>query len=113
MNDRDERRNDDGSADERRDQERQRASRVAIGQLEQRDIHVHDDADPEVVAQLLEAVERFEGVVASLGGDSMVNTLDSTDPSRPRFVIPQRRADEGLRSYARRIREAADRLTGR
>lgn len=112
MNDRDERRDDD-STDERRYQERQRASRVAIGQLEQRDIHVHDDADPEVVAQLLEAVERFEGVVASLGGDSMVNTLDSTDPARPRFVIPQQRGDEGLRSYAGRIREAADRLSGR
>jgi hypothetical protein len=112
MNDRNERRRGEES-DLRREVERERASRVAIGQLEQRDIHVQSDADPEVVAQLLEAVERFESVVAALGGDSMVNTLDSSDPSRPQFVIPQRWADEGLRSYAARIRQSADRLSGR
>jgi hypothetical protein len=99
--------------DDRRERERERAKLVAIGQLERRDIHVHDDADPEVVAELLEAVERFESIVALQGGDSTVNTLDSSDPARPRFVVPQRHADEGLRRYAARIRTAAERLTGR
>lgn len=100
-------------ADERRERERERAKMVAIGQLERRSVHVQDDADPDVVVALLEAVERFESVVAAQGGDSMVNTLSSSDPSRPRFVIPQRHADEGLRRYAARIREAAERLLGR
>lgn len=99
--------------EDRRERERDRAKMVAIGQLEARDIHVHDDADSEVVAELLEAVERFESVVASHGGDSMTNARDSSDPPRPRFVIPQRHADEGLRRYAQRIHHAADRLTGR
>ena len=99
--------------EERRERERERAKLVAIGQLERRSIHVQDDADPEAVVELLEAVERFESVVAAQGGDSMVNTLSSSDPSRPRFVIPQRNADEGLRRYTARIREAAERLLGR
>jgi GGDEF domain-containing protein len=107
----DEREND--RVDERSERERERAKMVAVGQLERRGIHVHGDAHAEVVAELLEAVERFESIVASYGGDSMVNTLDSSDPPRPRFVIPQRHADEGLRRYAARIRAAAERLTGR
>lgn len=96
--------------DERQLREIRRATMVAIGQLEQRGIHVRDDANPELVADLLEAVERFEGAVAARGGDSMVNTLDSSEPARRRFVIPERRADEGLRSYAGRIRQAAEDL---
>ena len=85
---------------------------VAIGQLEHRGIHVRDDADPDLVADLLEAVERFEGAVAARGGDSMVNTLDSSSPPRGRFVLPERRADEGLRRYTARIRQAIDELMG-
>jgi hypothetical protein len=98
--------------DERRERELRRATMVAIGQLEHRGIHVRDDADPDLVADLLEAVERFEGAVAERGGDSMVNTLDSSEPSRRRFVIPERRADEGLRGYTARIRQATDDLMG-
>lgn len=100
-------------ADELREREVRRATEVAIGELEQRDIHVRDDAPPSLVAELLEAVERFEGAVAALGGDSMVNTLDSSAPAEPRFVIPRRHADEGLRRYAARIRQAADDLLRR
>lgn len=96
--------------DERRQQELRRATMVAIGQLEQRGIQVRDDADPELVADLLEAVERFEAAVAARGGDSMVNTLDSSSPARARFVLPERRADEGLRRYTARIRQATDDL---
>jgi len=92
--------------DERRQQELRRATMIAVGQLEQRGIHVRDDADPDLVADLLEAVERFEGAVAARGGDSMVNTLDSSSPPRARFVLPERHADEGLRRYTARIRQA-------
>jgi hypothetical protein len=98
--------------DERRIRERQRATSVAIGQLEQRDIHVRDDADPAAVAELLESVELFEAAVAARGGDSMVNTLDSSRPDRPRFVVPARQADEGIRRYSSRIRQAAEALRG-
>lgn len=111
MRDRD-RGRESSRSDERQEQEVRRATLVAIGQLERRGIEVRDDANPELVAELLEAVERFEATVAARGGDSMVNTLDSSAPSSPRFVIPERRADEGLRRYAARIRQATDELMG-
>ena len=98
--------------DERREREITRATMVAIGQLERRGIHVRDDANPDLVADLLEAVERFEGAVSARGGDSMINALDSSDPARRRYVIPERRAVEGLRRYAVRIRQATDELMG-
>lgn len=90
--------------------DRARAAETAIGQLEQRDIRVEAGADPERVAELLEAVERFEGVVASLGGDSMINTLDSSQPERPQYVLPERARGESLADYASRVRGAAERL---
>lgn len=94
-------------SDAPRQRELERATQVAIGELERRDIHIRDDADPALVVELLEAVERFEDAVAALGGDSMVNTLDSSAPSDPRMVLPRRFADESLRRYAARIRQAA------
>ncbi len=111
MRDRD-RERESSRSDERQEQEVRRATLVAIGQLERRGIEVRDDSDPELVAELLEAVERFEGAVAARGGDSMVNTLDSSEPVTPSFVVPERRADEGLRGYAARIRQATQELMG-
>lgn len=110
MRDRDRGRDSSQRSDERQDQEIRHATLVAIGQLERRGIEVRDDSDPELVAELLEAVERFEAAVSARGGDSMVNTLDSSDPAMPSFVLPERRADEGLRRYAARIRQATEEL---
>ena len=41
------------------------------------------------------------------GGDLMVDTPESSSPDNPANVLPQRRADEPLDSYIRRIDAAA------
>jgi hypothetical protein len=55
-------------------------------------------------------VEEFEARVARLGGDSMVNTPESSDPDEERFVVPIRRDDELVEAYVTRVRHAANRL---
>ena len=111
MRERDDRRRDAG-VDERQEREVERATMLAIEQLEHRGIQVRDDADPDLVADLLEAVERFEGAVAAQGGDSMVNTIESSEPAQRRFVLPERRADEGIRRFTARVRQATQDLIG-
>lgn len=111
MRERDDRRGDAG-VDERREREVERATMLALEQLEHRGIQVRDDANPDLVADLLEAVERFEAAVAARGGDSMVNTIESSEPAQRRFVLPVRRADEGIRSFTARVRQAAQALMG-
>jgi hypothetical protein len=87
--------------------ELRRATETAIGQLEERDISVTRDDDPDAIAELLEAVELFERVGAAYGSDSMINTLDSSQPERPNYVLPERTSGESVRVYAARVREAA------
>jgi hypothetical protein len=43
----------------------------------------------------------------------MVNAPDSDDPEDEDFVLPQRRGDEPLQGYIRRILDAADELASR
>lgn len=102
----------DTSREERdpRDVERRRATETAVGQLEERDIHVSESDDPDAIADLLEAVELFERVAAAHGSDSMINTLDSSAPERPQYVVPERARGEGVAAYARRVRRAAEEL---
>ena len=83
------------------------------GRLLQKGIEVSPDEDGSILADLLSAVERFEAAVIRAGGDPMVNTPSSSDPQNPEFVVPLRAADESLRSYLRRINEAADGLEPR
>ena len=70
-------------------------------------VSMHDDSD--VVAQILEAVERFEKEVEKQGGDLMVDTGDAEQPDDPRFVLPKRASGEALPDYRARI-DAATRL---
>jgi hypothetical protein len=87
-----------------------RASANVRGQLEERDIRLHDRDSPAELADLLSAVESFEGAVGDRGGDSYTNTPESSRPDREEFVIPARGDDEGVPAYMRRIRAAADRI---
>ena len=57
--------------------------------------------------ELSNAVDRFERAVMQSGGDLMVDTPESSSPDNPANVLPQRRADEALDSYIRRIDAAA------
>lgn len=67
------------------------------------------ESDDQIVA-LSDAVEAFETVRARRGGDSMVNTPESSRPDDARFVIPIRRDDESVDQYIRRVRAATERL---
>lgn len=68
-----------------------------------------NESDDQIVA-LSDAVEAFEAARARRGGDSMVNTPESSRPDDLRFVIPTRRDDESADAYIRRVRAATERL---
>lgn len=93
-----------------REEERRHATDVIESQLRRRGIRVTGDETSDEAADILSAVERFEAAVSALGGDRFVNDPRSHDPENKRFVIPERRDDEGGEEYARRILEAAARL---
>jgi hypothetical protein len=93
-----------------REEERAHAADMAYAQLRQRSVNVTGDEPAEELARLLEAVERFELAVSSVGGDRMTNQLDSTDPDDRSLVLPDRNAGEGAGAYAERVSEAAERI---
>ena len=96
--------------DPHRKEERTSAATEISGRLFQKGIDVSTEEDPALLADLLTAVEKFEGAVEARGGDLMVNSPNSTDPQDPNFVVPSRKADEGLEGYIRRVNDAADNL---
>lgn len=78
--------------------------------LRDRDVDLHGSETDDQILSIVEAVEAFEGRRAQLGGDSFTNTMQSSDPDDERLVLPQRRDDETVESYVRRVREATARL---
>jgi len=91
-----------------RDADRARATEVAYAQLRQRGIEVSEDEGSDDLATLLSAVERFEEAVSAVGGDRMVNSLDTDGHDDESLVLPRRRADERVGDYARRVYDGAD-----
>jgi len=86
------------------------ANLEVAGRLRHRGISVTGRERSEDLADLLSAVERFEGVVEAQGGDLMVDDLNSSEPDDPHFVLPARERGETLRDYIARIEGAATRL---
>ena len=91
-------------------QARKRAVAEVIARLQSRGITVTGDDQPEALADLLSAVERFELAVEAHGGDLMVDDLKSSRPDDKHFVVPRRAGGEAARAYIVRIDEAAGRL---
>lgn len=99
--------------DPHRVEEQRSARKEAIDRLRDRGIPVYSsDADDEL-ADLLDAVERFEAVVESQGGDLFVNRIGSTEPQDPAFIPPLREGDESGSSYRSRVLAAANALRRR
>ena len=91
--------------------EEQRAARLeAESRLAARGIAVHPDDHDIELADLLDAVERFEGLVTARGGDLMVDHIGSDRPDDPAFVLPTRRSGEAVPVYRLRVLDAAERL---
>jgi hypothetical protein len=89
------------------------ARQEAEFRLHERGIEGSPADGDEDVADLLEAVERFEAAVEAKGGDLFVNRIGSSRPEDPAFVPPLREAGERAADYRRRIDAAAARLRGR
>jgi hypothetical protein len=81
--------------------------------LRERGIKVTPADSDEEVADLLEAIERFETAVEARGGDLFVDRIGSSEPEHPAFVPPERQRGEGAGDYRRRIEAAAGHLRRR
>ncbi|MFL5493260.1 MAG: hypothetical protein ACJ8DC_02640 [Gemmatimonadales bacterium] len=101
----------DDALNPHRAEEQQRAREHNQNILLQRGVELRGDESDEELDDLWTAVDRFESLVEARGGDTMVNTPDSSEPDDPRMVLPERNARESAGDYARRIQEAANRLT--
>ena len=94
-----------------RDEEQTRAREHNLDVLGQRGVLLFGDESDQDLADLWSAVDRFESVVESRGGDTFTNAPDSSEPDNPHFVLPERKARESVAGYVRRINEAAEELT--
>ena len=70
------------------------------------------DSDEEV-ADVLDAIERFEAAVEAKGGDLFVNRIGSSEPEDPAFVPAVRRTGESASEYRLRIETGTDALRRR
>ncbi len=100
----------EGALDPHRAEERRAVVQETITRLKGRGVSVGSDENPEHLAALLEAVERFEAAVERHGGDLMVDDLKSSRPDDRHYVLPQRTPGEVIRDYVVRIEEATERL---
>jgi hypothetical protein len=94
-----------------RAEELERAQQHAADVLAHRGVLLAGNESSEDLAELWSAVDRFESIVEARGGDTMTNAPDSSQPDNPAFVLPERKARESARDYARRILDAAAELT--
>ena len=94
-------------------EEERHARQEAEYRLSERGIRVDRADSDEEVADLLEAIERFEAAVEAKGGDLFVNRIRSSEPEDPAFVPPERLEGESAADYRRRIETATDALRGR
>lgn len=93
-----------------RDEEERHARLESEYRLSERGIRVIPGDSDEDVADLLEAIERFETAVEARGGDLFVDRIGSSEPEHPAFVPPERQPGEGASDYRRRIEAAAGHL---
>ena len=94
-----------------READQARAKAIAVSRLRDRDVVLTGSATSDQLVRLLSAVEEFERAVGRCGGDSMVNTIRSSEPEHQAFVLPVRHADEAAGAYVARVRLATERIT--
>ena len=90
-----------------------RVSRQSADRLATLGIHLDGRETALELADMQEAVERFEEVVRSRGGDLMVDEGVPGNPVQPddrHFALPRRRAGESVSGYLDRLSAAIDRV---
>ena len=99
--------------DPHRQEEQRKAREESEARLADRGIDVRPDDAYDDVAELQDAIDRFEAEVTRQGGDLMVNHIRSTRPEDPAFVPPARDAGESIGAYLRRLEDAITALSER
>lgn len=94
-------------------EEERHARQESEYRLSERGIGVRPGDRDEEVADLLDAIERFETAVEARGGDLFVNRIGSPEPEDPAFVPPVREEGESAPDYRRRIEQATGALRRR
>jgi hypothetical protein len=91
--------------------ELRRASRESADRLATLGMHLDGKETSQELAEMQEAVERFEEAVHSRGGDLMVDEGVPGSPVQPddrHFALPRRRAGESVADYLERLSDATD-----
>ena len=94
-------------------EEQRNARQEAEDRLRDRGIPIFPSDSDDSIADLLDAIERFESTVEALGGDLHINRIGSSEPQDPAFVLPERRADESAYDYRASVMAAASALRHR
>lgn len=92
-------------------EELRRVSDQIAGRLRGKNILLTGHEGREDLAQLEEAVERFEAEVDRHGGDLMMDEApegQAGQPDDPHFALPRRSDDETVGSYLERLARATD-----
>jgi hypothetical protein len=93
-----------------RDEQIQAAVAGTVDRLRRRGVNASESEEPEKLADLLSAIERFEVEVQAHGGDLFVDDLRSSEPDDPHFVLPSRNRNESTEAYIARIHQAREKL---
>lgn len=99
-----------GGMAEEGEADRRRVAEALAARLRRTGVRLSGRESGEELAQITEAVERFESAVIRSGGDLMVDEpiADASPiaPDNSAFVLPQRQGDERIDAYLARIDEA-------
>jgi len=95
-----------GMLDPHRAEEQARARVEVEDRLRRRHVHLTGRERDEELADLLDAIERFEAAVEARGGDPMVDWIGTHEPDDTHFVPPQRAAGESVAAYLGRLDDA-------
>jgi len=80
------------------------------GRLVRSGVLLSGSESDEQIVSIADAVEAFEAARSAAGGDSMINTLESSQPEDAHYVLPRRRDDEPVEQYVIRVRDAAEEI---
>ena len=97
--------------DPHRREERKAAAEELAGRIRTKGIHIRGNENAAELDDILTAIDEFESAVMARGGDLMNNSPQSTDPTNPEYVLPQRKAGEPAAEYVSRLRTARTNLS--
>ena len=92
--------------DPHRREERIAAAEELAGRIRTKGVRIQGNESSAELDDILTAIDEFESAVMARGGDLMSNSPDSTDPTNPEYVVPQRKSAESPAEYIARVRSA-------